>query len=465
MGNLSLNDNVPKILDFAVTARKSPINFDAYSFVDAKEDMGLLRSYIGSSSEESRAVLINTSGAKFIPAFLNFLGKVSLAHTIQTLLTLLADIVNAEGLTQERVRLFHECSALTNVPSWQVFYKIIAQGTVDKFSMQQSSLILARIASGPDVMPEREFHIYLSWLVKTINTPANDDGQLLALAALQLLLRTPAYRPLAFGNEQCLNMVHRILLMEPASSIQIQYQTLCCVWVMTFNGAIATSFDNGNGPGFISEIAELLKNTRKEKVARVCLAILRNLLNTPTDTAAKKRNGATMIACKLLTQIELIAKQNNYDEDAIDDANFLLENLNAAFESMSTFDEYFAEVVSTKLTWSPVHTSDKFWRENAARLNEQDAKLIKILTVMLSSDSVTPLVTAIAAHDIGEYVRAYPAGKQMLERLAEATGGIGAKERVMQLMTHQDEAVRYEALICVQKLVTQNWVVLNNSRK
>ena len=43
----------------------------------------------------------------------------------------------------------------------------------------------------------------------------------------------------------------------------------------------------------------------------------------------------------------------------------------------SSFDEYASEVRSGRLEWSPVHKSEKFWRENNTRLNEKNYELLK----------------------------------------------------------------------------------------
>lgn len=77
----------------------------------------------------------------------------------------------------------------------------------------------------------------------------------------------------------------------------------------------------------------------------------------------------------------------------------------------SSFDEYATEVKSGRLEWSPVHRSAQFWRENAGRLNEKNYELLRILTHLLQN-SHEALVLAVAAFDIGEYVRHYPRGKQ-----------------------------------------------------
>jgi hypothetical protein len=87
---------------------------------------------------------------------------------------------------------------------------------------------------------------------------------------------------------------------------------------------------------------------------------------------------------------------------------------------MSTFDEYVAEVrcggrvllktapsldhtltrdthvlhppqvKSGKLEWSPVHRSERFWRENVTRLNDKKHELLKLLVNYLTkSEDVT----------------------------------------------------------------------------
>lgn len=46
--------------------------------------------------------------------------------------------------------------------------------------------------------------------------------------------------------------------------------------------------------------------------------------------------------------------------------------------SVFQFDEYCTEVRSGRLHWSPVHKSEKFWRENTQRFNEKGFELIKL---------------------------------------------------------------------------------------
>ena len=77
----------------------------------------------------------------------------------------------------------------------------------------------------------------------------------------------------------------------------------------------------------------------------------------------------------------------------------------------SSFEEYCSEVKSGRMEWSPVHKSEKFWRENCGRLNEKNYELMKILINLLETSS-DPLVLSVACHDIGEYTRHYSRGKR-----------------------------------------------------
>merc|ERR1712184_70492 len=115
------------------------------------------------------------------------------------------------------------------------------------------------------------------------------------------------------------------------------------------------------------------------------------------------------------------------------------------------------EVKSGRLEWSPVHRSEKFWRENAHHLNDRNYELLKILIQLLET-SKDHLVLSVACYDLGEYVRHYGRGKHVLEQL-------GGKTLVMGLLTHPDPNVRYEALLAVQKLMVHNWEYLGRQLK
>lgn len=42
-----------------------------------------------------------------------------------------------------------------------------------------------------------------------------------------------------------------------------------------------------------------------------------------------------------------------------------------------TYDEYSSELTSGHLSWTPVHESELFWKENASKLNDKNYEQLK----------------------------------------------------------------------------------------
>merc|ERR1712157_617628 len=100
------------------------------------------------------------------------------------------------------------------------------------------------------------------------------------------------------------------------------------------------------------------------------------------------------------------------DEDLKDDLEFMGEKLEVAVEEMTTYALYVAELTSGTLEWGPTHTSAAFWSENGSKLNHNNYQHLRLLLQLIeTSQDATTL--AIAAHDLGEYVRVCPRGKNV----------------------------------------------------
>jgi V-type H+-transporting ATPase subunit H len=119
-----------------------------------------------------------------------------------------------------------------------------------------------------------------------------------------------------------------------------------------------------------------------------------------------------MLQSKVKKLVELLHQNQLEDQDIVEDIEYLSKKLESLVIDVSSFDEYTLEITSNRLSWSPPHKSDKFWRENAERLNENNFFLIKKLIDLLKNPSTSPHVLEIALNDIGEYVRYYTRGKK-----------------------------------------------------
>lgn len=61
------------------------------------------------------------------------------------------------------------------------------------------------------------------------------------------------------------------------------------------------------------------------------------------------------------------------------------------------------------LEWSSVHT-ERFWKENAIKFEQNDFQLIKKLREILQGKDEKNI--SIACYDLGEFCRFYPKGRK-----------------------------------------------------
>ena len=160
-------------------------------------------------------------------------------------------------------------------------------------------------------------------------------------------------------------------------------------------------------------LGDILNDSVKDKVTRIVLAVFRNMIEKPEDAAIAKENCVAMVQAKVLKQLSILEQHKFDDEDIAADIEFLNDKLQVSIQDLSSFDEYTTEIKSGRLEWSPVHKSERFWRENAPRLMEKNCEMLKMLIHLLES-STEPLVLAVASYDIGEFVRHYPRGKRSI---------------------------------------------------
>merc|ERR1719492_679982 len=406
----------------------------------SEEDYNFISNFDGADAS-TRMSLIQANPHQLPKTFMNLLSQISKDATIQYLLTLLDDLLQED---KSRVEIFKTFYANRAESVWTQLLTLLNRPV--GFIMNMTARDIAKMACWScELMQGSDLQFYLTWLKDQLRAPNNEYIQSVA-RCLQMMLRIDQYR-IAFVSLDGIGVLVGVL--SGRVNFQIQYQLSFCLWVMTFNVGVATKL---NKFGVIPILADILSDAQKEKVSRIILAVFRNLIEKPEEAEVKKENCISMVQCKVLKQLELLEQRKFDDEDIVEDIQFLNDKLNASVQDLSSFDEYITEVKSGRLEWSPVHRSEKFWRENAHHLNDRNYELLKILIQLLET-SKDPLVLSVACFDLGEYVRHYQRGKHVLEQL-------GGKTMVMTLLGHADPNVRYEALLAVQKLMVHNWEYL-----
>ena len=118
---------------------------------------------------------------------------------------------------------------------------------------------------------------------------------------------------------------------------------------------------------------------------------------------------------------------------------------------MTKWEVYLAELESGNLKWGILHT-EQFFKDNARQLEgpKFDFAPVKQLIQLISQRDDEETV-AVACYDLGEFVRYYPNGKAIAKRL-------GAKQVVMPLLQdHDNVEIQRQALLCISKLLVNNW--------
>ncbi|XP_015329916.1 V-type proton ATPase subunit H isoform X1 [Bos taurus] len=409
----------------------------------------------GSPCEQSELAVLPACAKTFI----NLMTHISKEQTVQYILTLVDDTLQEN---HQRVSIFFDYAKRSKNTAWSYFLPMLNRQ--DLFTVHMAARIIAKLAAwGKELMEGSDLNYYFNWIktqlssqklrgsgvtAETGTVSSSDSSQYVQCVAgcLQLMLRVNEYR-FAWVEADGVNCIMGVLSNK--CGFQLQYQMIFSVWLLAFSPQMCEHLRRYN---IIPVLSDILQESVKEKVTRIILAAFRNFLEKSVERETRQEYALAMIQCKVLKQLENLEQQKYDDEDISEDIKFLLEKLGESVQDLSSFDEYSSELKSGRLEWSPVHKSEKFWRENAARLNEKNYELLKILTKLLEV-SDDPQVLAVAAHDVGEYVRHYPRGKRVIEQL-------GGKQLVMNHMHHEDQQVRYNALLAVQKLMVHNWEYL-----
>lgn len=427
----------------AADVRANKPNWRSYlqSQMIPQEDFNFVTAYEGAKSRAERTELLEKNKSQCARTFINLISNVAKDQNVRYVLTLLDDMLQED---RSRVEIFFSFARKQKRSVWAPFLTMLQRQ--DGFIVNQMSSVVTKLAcSGSQLMDGSDLNYYFAFLKDQLKSPNNEYINTTA-RCLQMMLRLDEYRHTFLQLDGVTSIVSAL---NGKTNFQLQYQLIFCIWCMTFNPSIAERLHRY---GVIQTLGDILSESTKEKVIRIILATFRNMIEKVDDREIVRDDALQMVQCKVLKTLELMDGKKFDDAELQEDIEYLTEKLQLSVHDLSSFDEYCTEIRSGRLQWSPVHKSEKFWRENAQKFNEKNFELVKILIKILEV-AQDPLVLCVAAHDIGEYVRHYPRGKNNIETLQ-------GKQAVMKLLSAEDPNVRYHALLAVQKLMVHNWEYL-----
>ncbi|TFK55012.1 ATPase, V1 complex, subunit H [Heliocybe sulcata] len=419
--------------------RSKPVPWEGYQRAGlvTTEELGLIKKVDRQPRTKADSILLS-DGPTYASLYLSLLKKLQRVDTMQCILILIGDALADHD---ERIPLFTRAVESDPDLPYGPLLKILS--TQDDFVQLKTAQILSVLLSAESKpLPSHILHPFITTLVSLIQS-ANNNQRDVAVQCLETLLSRPESRTALWNTPNGIPSLLDILRGNPGP--QMSYQVIFCLWLLTFDETVAEQINKKYD--IIPLLTDVAQAAVKEKVIRVVVATFRNLI-----TKAPSANLPSMLVAQLLPFMKNLSTRKWSDEDVLEDVQFLQDELKSRFDSLTTYDEYTSELASGHLSWTPVHESDLFWKENATKLNDKDYEQLKIL-VRLLQESSDALVLAVAAHDLGQYVKHYERGKKVVTDL-------GGKTKVMELMTHPNSDVRYQALISVQRLVSQPWVTV-----
>ncbi|CAL5321898.1 unnamed protein product [Camellia sinensis] len=393
---------------------------------------------------EAMAILAAEDGPAYLRVFISILRDIFKEETIEYVLSLIDDMLTANS---KRARLFHDKS-LANEDTYEPFLRIALESARPKnqegTANGEASNSKKQLSTIDDVLKG-----LVEWLCAQLKKPSHPSHAVpMAINCLATLLKEPMVRS-SFVQADGVKLL--IPLISPAStqqSIQLLYETCLCVWLLSFYEPaieyLATSRT-------LPRLTEVVKGSTKEKVVRVVVLILRNLLSKGTFGAQMVDLGLPQLVQCLKAQAWSDETGSNDEDDFLKLLRDLLEALNQLedglkdnIKKLSSFDKYKQEVLLGQLDWSPMHKDPIFWRDNITYFEENDFQILRVLVTILDTSS-DQRALAVACFDLSQFIQFHPAGRIIVTDLK-------AKERVMKLMNHDNAEVTKIALLCIQRL-------------
>lgn len=394
-----------------------------------------------------QAALLEENGVAYAQLFVGILRDILKQDTVEYVLALIDDMLSANPT---RARLFHD-KALENDEVYDTFLKLLSKKSwfIQETSCKILTLIMStgpiggpkpNISNGNGKQPVSEVDKTLAslvdWLSRQLMHPDHPTRSVpTAVSALATLLREREVRSLFVKTGGVAPLTE---LISPASNqqyIQLLYEATLSVWLLTFYDLAVEALTDAK---VVPRLVDVVKASTKEKVARVALMSLKNLV--------KKGNfGSELVELGFPKVIQNLRLQAWSDEDLNQALDVLESTLKDNMKDLNSFEKYRQEVRSGHLDWTTVHKDPVFWRENVKKFEDNDYELLRVLISILenSQDSKT---LAVACYDISQFIGNHPTGRGIITDLK-------AKEKIMQLISNDNPAVAREALLCVQKIL------------
>lgn len=421
-------------LDPAVV-RQQTIPWTAYNRLVDDAVVQLLTKF-DKQQESIQERLLAKNKEQYGAAFVALLENLHSQDALQYILTIISDII---AYDPERVDLFHGLVE-RGIDPYAPLLRLLNRN--NWYILKTTMDVVSQLLSTVDAPVPRFHHdVFVKWLVRMLQaTNLPDYAVPPIIVAMSRVLRVSDNR-VTFAKAEGITVLSPLLSRN--ENAQLLYNVCFSLWLLSYNSEAVSAM---NAPGLLQGLVELCRTAPKEKVVRVTLAALRNIVKSG-------QLNEVLVDLGLLKAVQQLSNKKWSDEDIVEDLKFLAESLQLEVRELSTFEKYQKEVTGGHLDWTPVHTNDQFWTENINKFETKDFEIVRVLVSYLRRE--TPSVAlCVVLNDLGEFAKHHARGKKILSDLH-------AKERIMDLLAHEDGKVRKHALLCIQKLLVTKFLFTN----
>lgn len=429
------------------------------------DDMPMLRDAerAGQQGDVSNVV---ARGSDYARLYIQMLTKLSRADTIQSVVLLIDDLLQA---APEHVMWFLDAEpypALVKVLEVDdIFLSLKAAQFLTLCLCTQADRVSSYGAPPADVVDKLLQHIKHKLAEAASEAQDGAEGNVapVLLCIVDELLRSAYFRRLIWTRDTAAQNEHALLPKvidvlrmsmtsnTPSSKAtgntgvpQLHYLALFGLWELTFYPTAAKELDLRFAVAPV--LVHVARKALKHKVVRLTVSIWRNML-----AAAEDANATRLLGAQVLPLCETLEERRYPDAELQDDLAYVKSILSMRLEQMSSYEQYKSELYSGQLSFdNPAHMLEDFWKENAEKLTEHNnADLVQLVSLLQRKDADASTL-AVACSDMGKFVHHMEGGRRRADAL-------GAKTAIMQLVEHADDNVKYYALQALAVLVSTSW--------
>ncbi|KHN69096.1 subunit H of vacuolar H+-ATPase V1 [Ordospora colligata] len=216
---------------------------------------------------------------------------------------------------------------------------------------------------------------------------------------------------------------------------EVQYNALMIVLIASYSEECVQKMDK-----LIDDVVVVMKDKTREKILRVCYAIIANIL----DQGYVFSPGRFNYICRCT---ELVLESGYGDVDLIADLKKVKSKI---MQNRETFciRNYLNELFSGRFEDSEYHHREDFWTANLEMLMKNKVEIIKVLKKYLKSNN--PSWICLACNDIFQMAKVSPDINVLLNKYQ-------VREVLFGLVHSEDDDVKFHAIQALYMCISSEW--------